>query len=687
MAPKKARAKTTLDVIEPIAYDIYDDYIDPYYTEYVSPYVEQATPYVKIANEKYIQPAATFAIEQFDKHGRPELENIKAKALEGYTRVVEPHVKQLQAQAVVYYNDYLADLVATGHEIYVAYYPIVEKYAKEGYDFAIQQAHPYYIAALPYIEAAWKHGIETAGWVGLEGKGWVSRRWGMHVEPQIWRIQERLGLKGLNMKNATPVKEANPTPPQHTNPNASSSDTVSDTKIDEEPIKGDLSDDDAGAKEEKKEEKKKPSSEEAIAAARAIVEADIAEITAKFEEAGVKGVKEVVSKLDELCEKVLDEQNTPSEDLLNQLDDRIERQFIAFQKGLKDLVESPAEHQYVMMGFDNMVGTTFSNIESKKAEITRHTQGFLMDTYQNTAKIVDAALADMDSVLDIGMQELGMKWAWTDGITYKDWAQYHELKKTFGNIKTKVIRAGQGHKKLREVTDYAKSIDDAAEDIVKAAHVEIDALEKAGREKLEALAQEPAVEEQEVVPAPEANTEEPSADAEEPGTAGDVPAAESQTEPEVAAEEELVSSETPAESDTPPVKNLRSDPRPMRPLDPEEIASRAPVEEVPKVDTEEPVVGTESVPEPEPESPKIEDAQASDTPVDETEGTEAGSKGSVVEENQTEAAPPVEEPSLKTERQSPKEDTGSEAIVDEKPIDEPKVDSPPREKIIEKDEL
>lgn len=186
---------TALDYVEPYVLDLYDQYIDPHYAEYLESYVEKATPYVIIANEKYVQPARVYAVEQFEKHGRPQLVKAQQQVLAEYSSRLGPHVEKAKAQGLVYYNDYLADAVTTGQELYVAYYPVAEKYAKQGYDFAIEKGHPYYLAALPYIKIAWEKALETAGWVGLEGKGWVVRRWGMHVEPQLWRIQERLGKR------------------------------------------------------------------------------------------------------------------------------------------------------------------------------------------------------------------------------------------------------------------------------------------------------------------------------------------------------------------------------------------------------------------------------------------------------------------------------------------------------------
>ncbi|KAK6517808.1 hypothetical protein TWF506_004986 [Arthrobotrys conoides] len=470
----------TLDIVEPYMYDAYDFYIEPYYNEYLASYIDQAAPYIISANEQYIRPVRIYAVEQFEKTGRPLL----VKAKDAAVATLSPYAQRA-------YDAYLAEFVASGREVYDAYAPTVKKYGQQAYDYAIEKGYPYYLISLPYLEKAWEQGIETAGWAGVEGKGWIYRRWGIHVEPQLWRIQERLGLKGLR---GTRVQDG-PTPPHRGNPNAS--DTAPENVLEESYEDIDAKEtpeaNTKGAAGEEKEKKK--STAEQIEAARPLVVADLESWGTKFEEAGVKASADVVSKLDELCGKVMKEHGTLSTEILTDLEARIEKEYRDFEQGLGTLLDSPAETKYVMVGYDGLVGRTMQNLKEKQIQIKGSTQELLMDTYQTTAKIVDAALAEMDSAHDTGMQELGMKWAWMDGVTYKDWAKYHDLKKAFGSLKTKVIRSGQGHKGLREVTDYAKSIDDAAAEVLKVARVEVAKLEKLGRQRLvKALAERDAAE-------------------------------------------------------------------------------------------------------------------------------------------------------------------------------------------------
>lgn len=49
---------------------------------------------------------------------------------------------------------------------------------------------------------------------------------------------------------------------------------------------------------------------------------------------------------------------------------------------------------------------------------------------KEVTKAADTHFQILDETRNLALQQLGMRWAWTDGISYKDWAKYHDLKKT-----------------------------------------------------------------------------------------------------------------------------------------------------------------------------------------------------------------------------------------------------------------
>ena len=83
-----------------------------------------------------------------------------------------------------------------------------------------------------------------------------------------------------------------------------------------------------------------------------------------------------------------------------------------------------------------------------------------------TDTLVQAAVKSTVEVLEkihgLGLQEVGMRWAWTDGVTYKDWQNYHKLKSTLTEWQAEVESVGSRHEGLRVAHEEAKRLEDEA---------------------------------------------------------------------------------------------------------------------------------------------------------------------------------------------------------------------------------
>lgn len=67
---------------------------------------------------------------------------------------------------------------------------------------------------------------------------------------------------------------------------------------------------------------------------------------------------------------------------------------------------------------------------------------------RDVTTVVEATLEVLDHIRDLGLQEIGMRWAWMDGVTYKDWAKFHALKKQFSDWHDEVNDVGMGHEEF-----------------------------------------------------------------------------------------------------------------------------------------------------------------------------------------------------------------------------------------------
>lgn len=99
---------------------------------------------------------------------------------------------------------------------------------------------------------------------------------------------------------------------------------------------------------------------------------------------------------------------------------------------------------------------------------------------------VDSTLEVLDSVRDLGLQEIGMRWARMDGISYKDWARYHALKEQLDDWRVEVSNRGMEHEKLEEARALAGEFLDQGMKIAEAAAKELARLRDVGKWKIAA---------------------------------------------------------------------------------------------------------------------------------------------------------------------------------------------------------
>jgi hypothetical protein len=99
---------------------------------------------------------------------------------------------------------------------------------------------------------------------------------------------------------------------------------------------------------------------------------------------------------------------------------------------------------------------------------------------------VNSTLAVLDNVRDLGLQEIGMRWAWMDGVTYKDWEDYHALKAEFEDWKEKFREIGLKHARIEAAKEKADDILSRGMDVAEAAAKELARLKDVGKWKIAA---------------------------------------------------------------------------------------------------------------------------------------------------------------------------------------------------------
>jgi len=245
----------------------------------------------------------------------------------------------------------------------------------------------------------------------------------------------------------------------------------------------------AGANEDKtgESEAEKPTKEEI----REIVKADLVSWKVKFGVATEKATRDLNSQIDEILIEARNRQEIHVQKEIESLEELIEQEFSLLKKVVLELARpvdsKKEEHQQTSEEtFATESKKSGIKIRDKAQSIRVGSQEFLSHVYADVVKAADNNLEELDSVLDLAMQELGMKWAWMDYVTYKDWQKYHELKKDFDDLRRNVVAAAQRNQKLTEITRWTEDDwEGKATEIAKEAADELKRLKTVSKRKIQ----------------------------------------------------------------------------------------------------------------------------------------------------------------------------------------------------------
>lgn len=233
---------------------------------------------------------------------------------------------------------------------------------------------------------------------------------------------------------------------------------------------------------------KNPSPEEV----HKLVEEDLARYTQKFKDSAAKASNDLNAQIDEISIKGKGKKASYAGKEIDALQKLVEKEFNKIKKATLKLVsrlnpESDAEEKQAAL--DSLLTITKEaglKIRDKAQEQRLESQKCLASIYDDVAAAADNHLEAFDSVRDLSMQELGMKWAWMDHISYKEWRRYHALKDDFEGLKREIVATAQKNQKLIEVTRWVEGEwEGMATNIAKDAAEELKRLKRVSKRKIE----------------------------------------------------------------------------------------------------------------------------------------------------------------------------------------------------------
>lgn len=222
------------------------------------------------------------------------------------------------------------------------------------------------------------------------------------------------------------------------------------------------------------------------------VESDLKNWQDKFAKAADKGTEDLEERVKEITEHQIASQIVSvGESLIVQLEESSNSELTKLKKTIRKIAKSLPHDK------------SLTDIEKAEEELSKATRSaglavkskaqalrtWKQSVEQETQLLVNAAsestLEVIDNIRDLGLQEIGMRWAWMEGVTYKDWANYNLLKKTFDEWRQEVEAVTQNHEGLQKATNAGSEIESRGMSIAEQTAKELSRLKEVAKWKVQ----------------------------------------------------------------------------------------------------------------------------------------------------------------------------------------------------------
>ncbi|GIC85032.1 uncharacterized protein Aud_000859 [Aspergillus udagawae] len=472
-----------------------EPYVLPYYDRYGAPYVEIARPYVQVVNEHVYTPAATVARRGYDQYGAPALSRARAYGQQQWEAQVIPRLQNVKESATGLYNSEVAPYVQRVKDVVFPYYNKINGAVItvwDGYVFPVfARSRPFIgktyasgqnvlaTTVLPYGQSTWSSVIyfaNSALWPKLTGL------YSENVEPQLVKIGQRLASYREGRRLRKVMDEVDGSMDQQTQSAVTSAEksldfesAITTTATEASVTHTTLS----------------PA--EQTAQAREKIASDLQTWQTKFATAVEKGAEDLEERVEEIVESYIRSGvNSHGESHITALETVVQDEISSVKFRINELAESlpseeaPEEEGKVQDELLKEIRRAAISVRDRAHAVRQWRNTFDEELIRRTSAAVNSTLNVLDSVRDLGLQEIGMRWAWMEGVTYKDWAKYHALKAQFEDWKNDIFNVGMQHVKVEEAKALANDILGRGMEVAEDAAKELARLKDVGRWKIAA---------------------------------------------------------------------------------------------------------------------------------------------------------------------------------------------------------
>ncbi|UKZ63907.1 uncharacterized protein TrAtP1_005128 [Trichoderma atroviride] len=207
----------------------------------------------------------------------------------------------------------------------------------------------------------------------------------------------------------------------------------------------------------------------------------------KFATQADEGAVDMEDRIDELANRMI-AQVIPSsgKPLVEQLQTTVDSETDGLKAKISSIVAESAggsleDAEERIIGAIRAAGIA---IKQAATEIRTWREEYDVDLQARVLRAADVHFQILDETRNLALQQLGMKWAWTDGVSYKDWAKYHELKQVLADWTEDLKQLIITHPTLLDAQDAAAFVEEDGMTIASAAAKELARLKRVAQWKL-----------------------------------------------------------------------------------------------------------------------------------------------------------------------------------------------------------
>ena len=205
----------------------------------------------------------------------------------------------------------------------------------------------------------------------------------------------------------------------------------------------------------------------------------------KFAKAASKGTEELDGRVKEITDRQIETQvNGVGEALVVQLEETTNGEYVKLRKSINKIVKSipegPSEKdiEKAQEEVAKAVRSSGQAVKSKAQVLRSWKLRFDNETEALVLAASDSTLEIIDSIRDLGLQKVGLRWAEIEGVTYDDWTNYHAVKKTFDKWRNEVEAVAKDHPGLLNAWSAAENTEEKGMEIAEDAAKELTRLKE-----------------------------------------------------------------------------------------------------------------------------------------------------------------------------------------------------------------